>query len=94
MLVTCSRGVVAGDQQPLELGIVPYLSTRPILTLYELLQHDLQVSLKRPVLLVRAPNPEAFVRHALKRESPVAITAPLYARLAQLEAGYHLGPVQ
>ncbi len=73
---------------PLELGVFPYLSTRAILGVYQPLQQYLQQQLKRPVLVVTAPDMRTFVERTQAGAYPFIVTAPHFARLAQQDAGY------
>jgi phosphonate transport system substrate-binding protein len=73
---------------PLELGVFPYLSTRAILGVYQPLQQYLQRQLKRPVLVVTAPDMRTFVERTQAGAYPFVVTAPHFARLAQQDAGY------
>ena len=72
----------------LEIGILPYLSVRTVLTTYQPLQQYLQDRLQRPVLFVTAPNMRTFVERTQRGEYRFVLTAPHFARLAQQEAGY------
>ncbi|MEO1767741.1 phosphate/phosphite/phosphonate ABC transporter substrate-binding protein [Thiobacter aerophilum] len=72
----------------LELGVFPYLSTRALLNTYEPLQRFLENRLGRPVLVVTAPDMRTFVERTLTGAYPLVVTAPHFARLAQVDAGY------
>ncbi len=81
--------VPAGAEEDcLEVGVFPYLTPGAILKLYQPLGAFLQKRLKRPVLLVTAPNHRIFLERTLRHEYPLLLTAPHYARLAQQQAGY------
>lgn len=73
---------------PLELGVFPYLSTRTLLHFYQPLQRFLENRLGRPVVVVTAPDMRTFVERTLSGAYPLVVTAPHFARLAQVEAGY------
>ncbi len=73
---------------PLEIGIFPYLSTRALLRAYQPLQEYLERQLQRPVNLVTAPDIRTFVERTQEGRYMYVVTAPHFARLAQLEAGY------
>lgn len=73
---------------PLEIGIFPYLSTRALLSTYQPLQHYLEQRMQRPVHLVTAPDMQTFVERTQAGAYMFVVTAPHFARLAQLEAGY------
>lgn len=78
----------ATDTQPLEVGIIPTLSTRTILSTYQPMRDYLAERLERPVVLVTAPDYRAFIARTGQREYRIVVTAPHFARLAQLESGY------
>lgn len=75
---------------PLEIAILPYLSTRAVLSTYAPMQHYLERRLQRPVLLVTAPDMQTFVERTQHGMYVYLITAPHFARYAQQEAGYRL----
>lgn len=71
-----------------EFGILPILSTRTMLTIYEPLRAYLQDRLQKPVSFVTAPSYRAFVERTRRSDFRYIITAPHFARLAQKEDGY------
>lgn len=73
---------------PLEVGVFPYLSTRAILGVYHPLQRYLEAQLRRPVIIVTAPDLRTFVERTQAGAYPFVVTAPHFARLAQQDAGY------
>lgn len=78
---------VAGDK-PLEIGVFPYLSVRAVLTTYQPIRRYLARELGRPVELYTAPDFRTFIERTREGEYDVLITAPHFARLAQLQTGY------
>lgn len=80
--------VQSAQQAPLEIGVFPYLSTRALLGTYQPLQQYLEQTLHRPVNLVTAPDMRAFAERTQEGAYTYVVTAPHFARLAQLEAGY------
>jgi phosphonate transport system substrate-binding protein len=72
----------------LEIGIWPYMSTQALLTTYHPLQVYLEQRLHRPVFFVTAPDQKTFVERTQKGQYRFALTAPHFARFAQLDAGY------
>ena len=75
-------------QPPLEIGVFPYLSTRALLSTYQPLQRFLEQKLQRPVHLVTAPDMRTFVERTREGAYTFVVTAPHFARLAQMEAAY------
>lgn len=88
-LVTAFGGPVSAQEaQPLEIGIFPLLSVRTLMERFQPLRDHLERSLKRPVNMVTAPDFRAFVERTQAKQYDFVITAPHFARLAQLKAGY------
>lgn len=83
-----SQPLAAAEPETLEIGILPTLSTRTILATYQPLREYLQTRLKRPVILVTAPDYRAYIDRTQRREYRFLVTAPHFARLAQVDAGY------
>lgn len=79
---------LAAEPQALEIGVFPAFSTRTILSTYQPLRDYLADRLKRPVVLVTAPDYRTFIARTQRGEYRAVVTAPHFARLAQLEAGY------
>jgi phosphonate transport system substrate-binding protein len=73
---------------PLEFGLAPYISVRPMMTLFEPMAAFLEKRLGRSVLLVTAPSLREFDARVLAGRYELAMLAPQAARLAQREAGY------
>lgn len=73
---------------PLEIAVLPYLSTRAVLNTYAPMRAYLERRLHRPVLLVTAPDMQTFIRRTQQGNYGYLITAPHFARYAQMEAGY------
>lgn len=88
LFAVLTGGAARADQPALEIGVFPYLSTRTVLTTYQPLQQYLERHLQRPVLLVTAPDMRTFVERTQKGTYSYVITAPHFARYAQLDAEY------
>lgn len=80
--VRAQRGV-----KPLVLGIVPNLSPRSMLTVYQPLRAQLETFLARPVMLFTAPDFHTFYQRTLDGEYDIALMPAHLARLAQIEGG-------
>lgn len=76
------------EPEALKVGVVPYLTTNVLITLFQPVRNYLEQRLGRPVELYTAQDVRTFVRRTLKPEFDVVITAAHHARLAQVEAGY------
>jgi phosphonate transport system substrate-binding protein len=81
-------GSASADNIPIEIGIIPTLSTRTILTTYQPLREHLEEQIRKPVVLVTAPDYQTFIERTQRGEYRYVVTAPHFARLAQTEAGY------
>lgn len=79
---------VRADGEPLKVGVVPYLTTNVLISLFQPVRTHLERSLERPVELYTAQDVRTFVKRTLKSDFDIIITAAHHARLAQLEGGY------
>lgn len=86
--IPLAAGGAPVSRAPLEIGVLPHLSPRAMVNSYRPLQRYMEERLKRPVLIVTAPNFRRFVERTLRQVYPVVITAPHFGRLAQRDAGY------
>lgn len=73
---------------PLKLGLLPYNSTLSLLAAHQPLRVYLQAQLGRPVELYTATNFYTFVHNSRRGDYDLLLTAPHFARLAQMESGY------
>jgi phosphonate transport system substrate-binding protein len=81
-------GGASAENAAIEIGIIPTLSTRTILATYQPLREYLEARMHQPVVLMTAPDYRTFIDRTQHGEYRFVITAPHFARLAQLEAGY------
>ncbi len=91
LIVFCTglnQTAAAAEPRPFELGIVPYLPTTTLVTAYQPLRTQLEVTLKRPVVLTTAPDFVTFLERCLRKEYDAIILGPGLGRFVQLEAGY------
>lgn len=87
-VVMLLAGIARAEPTALKVGVVPYLTTNVLITLFQPVRNHLEQRLGRPVELYTAQDVRTFVRRTLKPEFDVVITAAHHARLAQVEAGY------
>jgi len=78
----------AAADKPLEIGVFPYMSVRAVLATYQPVRRYLERELGRPVEMYTAPDFRSFIARSQQGEYDVLITAPHFARLAQLQVGY------
>jgi len=88
LMLLFGAGGASADNATIEIGIIPTLSTRTILTTYQPLREYLEEQIKQPVVLVTATDYRSFVDRTQRGEYRFVVTAPHFARLAQAEAGY------
>ena len=78
----------AQSATPLEVGIIPNISSRVLLAQYEPMRKYLERVLGRPVQISTAPNWKIFQERTLALEYDLVITAAHLGRLAQLDSSY------
>lgn len=90
VLTSCLLPEVARAQAavPLEMGLLPNISPRTLLSQYQPLRDFLARTLQRPVLLSTAPDWATFHHRVAATEYDLVVTAPHLARLAQLDHGW------
>ncbi len=88
LLLAIPLAATAAAPETIEIGLLPTLSARSTLATYQPLRSYLQEHLKRPVVLVTAPDYRTYIERTQRREYHYVVTAPHFARLAQTEAGY------
>jgi phosphonate transport system substrate-binding protein len=80
--------VATANDDPLTIGILPYLSTRSLFEQHDALRQFLQRRLKREVRFYTAKNFKEFYKSTARGDFDLVITAPHFARLAQIDYGY------
>lgn len=78
----------AAADDAIEFGILPTLSARATLSTYQPLREHLEERLHRPVTLITAPDFATYVERTRRGVYSFLVTAPHFARLAQIESGY------
>ena len=81
-------GTRAQPSAPLEIGVLPNISARVLLTQYQPLREYLARQLQQPVQVSTAPNWTVFHERTLALEYDLVVTAANLARLAQLDRGF------
>lgn len=72
---------------PLRVGLVPYLSTRSLIALYQPLREHLERALQRPVRLYTAHDFRTLATHARDGEYDIALLPPHITRVAVADWG-------
>jgi phosphonate transport system substrate-binding protein len=80
-------GAQPSGEAPLRVGLVPYLSTRMMIALYEPLRAHLQQALRRPVQLYTARDFTALALNARAGEYDIALLPAHLARIAVADWG-------
>lgn len=77
-----------GAPAPLRVGVLPYLSPRTLLLQYAPLREYLERELRCEVEVRTAPDLSRFLTRTHEDAFDVVVTAPHFARLAQVEHGF------
>ena len=73
---------------PLQMGVLPYLSTGRLFEKFLPLKDYLEAQLQRRIVLSTAPNFNTYVQRAAQGEYDIYFTAPHFALLAETDQGY------
>jgi phosphonate transport system substrate-binding protein len=79
---------LAGDAEPLRVGLVPNVSARTLLTAFQPMRDYLARELQRPVEMMTAPDFPTFYQRTQRKEFDVVVTPAHFAWLAMREANY------
>ena len=88
VLATPCYAAADASAKPLEIGIIPNVSTYSLFAAYQPMRLYLEQRLGRPVILLTAPDFKTFYERTGKGDYDLAITPPHLARLAEIESGY------
>ena len=88
LLALLSPSLACADTHVLKIGLLPVLSARVLLTNYQPLRAYLERELHQPVELVTATDFRTFHLSTIAGDYDAVVTAPHFARLAQLDAKY------
>jgi phosphonate transport system substrate-binding protein len=88
LLALCLALAAATQAAPLQVGVLPYLSPRSLLLEFAPLRTFLQDELQQEINILTAPDLPRFMARTHGGDFDLVITAPHFARLAQLEHGY------
>ncbi|MEJ2644976.1 MAG: PhnD/SsuA/transferrin family substrate-binding protein [Gammaproteobacteria bacterium] len=80
--------VARGEEQPLTFGVFPYVSPGRLVAHQHGLAQFLASRLHRRVVMVTAPNYRTFFERTRRGDYDLALTAPHFARAAELHDGY------
>lgn len=88
LAAACIAPAAARAEQPLVIGLAPFLSTHTLVELFEPLAQTLEAQLKRPVQLAAAPDLRRFAERCADNEYDLVIVPAHFARLLQQDAGF------
>ncbi|NOX42413.1 MAG: phosphate/phosphite/phosphonate ABC transporter substrate-binding protein [Gammaproteobacteria bacterium] len=77
-----------GSKQPLNVGLLPYLSTNRLIDTYKAIKDYLQNTLNRPVRLITAPDFKTYIQRTIEGEYDIYHTAPHFAAYAESKASH------
>lgn len=79
----------AAELAPLQMGLLPYLSSDQLFKNFLPMKNYLEVQLNRRIEMSTAPNFKTYVQRAAHGDYDIYQTAPHFALLAETESGYH-----
>ncbi|MBI3569833.1 MAG: phosphate/phosphite/phosphonate ABC transporter substrate-binding protein [Gammaproteobacteria bacterium] len=80
--------VLAAEPPPLQMGVLPYLSSDRLFEYFLPMKEYLEVQLGRRIVMSTAPDFKTFVQRAARGDYDIYQTAPHLALLAETEHGY------
>lgn len=87
-LVLGTASLPVRAQEPLILGVAPFVSTHLLLEMFGPLARSLEEQVKRPVHLATAPDSRTFAERSLDGEYDFVVVSPHVARLLEKEAKF------
>lgn len=80
--------VFATEKPPLQMGLLPYLSSERLFEYFLPMKDYLEAQLRRRIVMSTAPDFKTYVRRAARGDYDIYQTAPHFALLAEVEHGY------
>ena len=81
-----AAGLIQG--KALEIGVVPYISARKVVSTYEPLRKYLEQTLARPIEIYTAPGFKAFQANSARGDFDIVITPAHFARILEKDKAY------
>lgn len=78
----------AAESPPLQMGLLPYLSSEQLFKNFLPLKNYLETRLKQRIIMSTAPNFRAYVQRAARGDYDIYLTAPHFALLAETAQHY------
>lgn len=88
LLLVLAWPAVAAQRPPLQMGVLPYLSSERLFKNFLPMKHYLEARLGRRVIMSTAPNFKTYIQRAARGDYDIYQTAPHFALLAESEQGY------
>lgn len=88
LLAILSEASGAAPLPPLQMGVLPYLSSERLFKNFLPMKHYLEAQLGRRVVMSTAPNFKTYIQRAARGDYDIYQTAPHFALLAENEQGY------
>lgn len=79
----------AAEPPPLQMGVLPYLSSEQLFKNFLPLLHYLEAKIKRRIIMSTAPNFKTYVQRAARGDYDIYLTAPHFALLAETTQNYY-----
>lgn len=79
---------LAAEPPPLQMGVLPYLSSERLFEYFLPMKEYLEEQMKRRIVLTTAPDFKTYVQRAARGDYDIYQTAPHFALLAEVEYGY------
>lgn len=79
---------LATEPPPLQMGVLPYLSSERLFGIFLPMKEYLETRLERRIVLTTAPDFRTYVQRAARGDYDIYQTAPHLAMLAEVEHGY------
>lgn len=87
-LIACYASAGSAEPEPLRVGLVPNVSARTLLSVFQPMREYLMQTLNQPVEMSTAPDFATFYQRTQRNEFDVIVTPAHFAWLAMNEASY------
>lgn len=86
--VASASSAAKTEARPLQMGVLPYLSSERLFQVFLPMKDYLEAQLKRRIVLSTAPDFKTYTQRAAHGDYDIYQTAPHFALLAETEQGY------
>ena len=88
LLLVLACPAIGVEPPPLQMGVLPYLSSERLFQNFLPMKQHIEASLGRRVIMSTAPNFKTYIQRAARGDYDIYQTAPHFALLAETEYGY------